>query len=429
MLQLLKDRNFFLFWVGETISVIGDHISLIAFPWLVLQMTGSAAMTGFVLAVQGIPRAILMLYGGAIVDRFNPRGVMVTTNVVRFAMMLVMGLLIYFNNVDLVFVFILAGAFGVADAFFYPATTSILPSIAKEDQLQAGNALVQGTNQLAIIFGPVIAGLIIAGEINTASHDAVGAVASDFESDRIGLARAFLVDASTFIISTITLMLVKARSLKSGDGEQAASIWQEFGEAIKFISSIPAFKLCFIGVAILNFFYMAPVFVGLPVLAKARYADGAFVYAIIVAAYGIGATLGGLTAGMSKSIAPEKICRLMFIIFGYSGICLGIVAVSENYLVAMFFFITAGFGDSYIWVHFMAWLQKVTPDKMMGRVMSILMLLAIGLLPIGNAVMGLLFEWDIIISMVGAAAFIALSCAIIALNPNTKRVTAVTEAA
>ncbi len=170
---------------------------------------------------------------------------------------------------------------------------------------------------------------------------------------------------------------------------------------------------------------MAPVFVGLPVLAKARYADGAFVYAIIVAAYGIGATLGGLTAGMSKPMAPEKICRLMFIIFGYSGICLGIVAVSENYLVAMFFFITAGFGDSYIWVHFMAWLQKVTPDKMMGRVMSILMLLAIGLLPIGNAVMGLLFEWDIIISMVGAAAFIALSCIIIALNPDTKRVTAV----
>jgi len=76
MLQVLKDRNFRIFWIGEFISVIGDHISMLAFPWLVLQLTGSELMMGLVFAAQGLPRAILMLMGGAVVDRTSPRKVM-----------------------------------------------------------------------------------------------------------------------------------------------------------------------------------------------------------------------------------------------------------------------------------------------------------------------------------------------------------------
>jgi MFS family permease len=427
MLQLFKDRNFFLFWIGECVSVIGDHISIIAFPWLVLKMTGSAAMTGFVLAVQGIPRAILMLWGGAIVDRYSPRGVMINTNIIRLLLVIILGFLLLYDSVNLIGVFALAAAFGIADAFFYPATTSFLPSIAEEKDLQGGNAIVQSTNQLAIIFGPMIAGLIIAGEISVTGHGDAGAIASSFESDRVGLARAFFADAATFALSILTLSLVKVRSLKSEDSEEKENFLKEFKKAIAFIWSIPAFKLCFIAIAILNFFYMAPVFVGLPVLADMRYANGSFVYGIIVGAYGIGALVGGVTAGMSQPIKPEKIARVMFLVFAYSGLCLGLVAISESYLLAMFFFITAGLGDSFVWVQFMAWLQKVTPDHMMGRVMSLLMLLAIGLLPIANAVMGLLFEWNIIASMLGASAFIIISCLITALHPDTKRVTATTE--
>ena len=65
------------------ISVIGDQISLIAFPWLVLQMTNSAALTGLVFAVQGIPRAVLMLAGGALVDRTAVSWSAITRSVAR----------------------------------------------------------------------------------------------------------------------------------------------------------------------------------------------------------------------------------------------------------------------------------------------------------------------------------------------------------
>ena len=104
--------------IGETISVIGDQISLIAFPWLILQMTNSAALTGLVFAVQGIPRAALMLAGGALVDRTSPRLVMLVSNGLRMLLVVYLAYMISQDTADITSVFLMAFAFGVADAFF-----------------------------------------------------------------------------------------------------------------------------------------------------------------------------------------------------------------------------------------------------------------------------------------------------------------------
>ena len=118
MFSLFKKRNFSLFWFGETISVIGDQISLIAFPWLILQMTNSAALTGLVFAVQGIPRAALMLAGGALVDRTSPRLVMLVSNGLRMLLVVYLAYMISQDTAEITSVFLMAFAFGVADAFY-----------------------------------------------------------------------------------------------------------------------------------------------------------------------------------------------------------------------------------------------------------------------------------------------------------------------
>src|SRR4029450_6119957 len=69
----LRVRNFRLLWIGESISLLGDQFYLIALPWLVLQLTGSALALGVVLALAAIPRALFMLIGGAFVYRVSPR--------------------------------------------------------------------------------------------------------------------------------------------------------------------------------------------------------------------------------------------------------------------------------------------------------------------------------------------------------------------
>src|SRR5215468_5554311 len=79
----LSVRNFRLLWIGEGISLLGDQFYLIALPWLVLQLTGSALALGTVLALASIPRALFMLIGGAFVDRYSPRSVMFASNFAR----------------------------------------------------------------------------------------------------------------------------------------------------------------------------------------------------------------------------------------------------------------------------------------------------------------------------------------------------------
>src|SRR5215213_3699159 len=90
----LSVRNFRLLWIGEGISLLGDQFYMIALPWLVLQLTGSALALGTVMALASIPRALFMLIGGALVDRFSPRNVMFLSNLVRMILVALLAILV-----------------------------------------------------------------------------------------------------------------------------------------------------------------------------------------------------------------------------------------------------------------------------------------------------------------------------------------------
>lgn len=421
MLQLLKERNFLIFYLGHVISVIGDHVTLIAFPWLVLQMTGSPAMTGLVFAVEGLPRAILMLYGGAMVDRFSPRLVMLIGHAVRMGIVFAGAWMVHTDIATIEIIFLLAAAFGVADAFVFPAANAILPSLVSKDKLTEGNALVQMATQAAIIFGPVTAGFLIAGDISF-DHVAGEGTGTNYADDRIGLARTFFVDTGTFALSILSLLLIHVRTLHDDDStEEEGSFFDGIKEAILFAWRIPAIRLAFIGIGILEFFYQAPIFVALPVLAKDRFADGAAVYGLEIAAYGVGAIIGGFLGGVLPPPPRRYFAPVMFVIFALSGAALGLAVLWQPYEVAMALFFAVGIGDNYIWVHFVALLQKLTPERLMGRVMSIFMLLAIGLLPLANAAIGFLVEIDVELVLISVSAIMVIACGLCALHPDARK--------
>src|SRR5262249_45252141 len=94
MSSVLRISNFRLLWIGEGISLLGDQFYMIALPWLVLQLTGSGLAVGTVLALAGIPRALFMLIGGALTDRFTPRTLMLGSNLVRLVLVSILALLV-----------------------------------------------------------------------------------------------------------------------------------------------------------------------------------------------------------------------------------------------------------------------------------------------------------------------------------------------
>src|SRR5512143_1369252 len=100
-LDVLRLRNFRLLWIGEGISLLGDQFYLIALPWLVLSLTGNALAVGTVLATAGIPRALFMLLGGALIDQFSPRRLMMNSMLVRMALTGLLAALVLTNLIQL----------------------------------------------------------------------------------------------------------------------------------------------------------------------------------------------------------------------------------------------------------------------------------------------------------------------------------------
>ena len=98
---MLSLRDFRLLFIGTAFSLLGDQFTLIATPWLTLQLTGDPMALGLVLALEGIPRAAIMLFGGAITDRFSPRAVMFTADVVRFFLTCLMAFAVFTGAIQI----------------------------------------------------------------------------------------------------------------------------------------------------------------------------------------------------------------------------------------------------------------------------------------------------------------------------------------
>src|SRR5262245_60594181 len=108
-------------WLGATISLLGDQFYLVALPWLGLQLTGSSLILGTLLMVAAIPRAVFMLIGGAVIDRFSARRVLMTTAAVRALLVGGVAALVWLHRIQLWELYALTFCFGVADAFSFPA--------------------------------------------------------------------------------------------------------------------------------------------------------------------------------------------------------------------------------------------------------------------------------------------------------------------
>lgn len=160
-LQMLDLRDFRLLWFSQAVGRLGDQFYLVALPWLVLKLTGDPLAMSLVLATASIPRALFMLVGGALTDRFSSRQVMLSSFLLRLVIVSLLAGLVLTGIIELWMLYVFAFLFGLVDAFYYPALNSSVPQLVDQEQLQTGNALIQGAGQLSLFAGPFLAGALI----------------------------------------------------------------------------------------------------------------------------------------------------------------------------------------------------------------------------------------------------------------------------
>ncbi len=415
--SLFKLRNFCLLWVGEGISVIGDQFYLIALPWLVLQLTGDALAMGTVLALAAIPRALFMLVGGALTDRFSPRMVMLVSNLLRMVLVALLAGLVLAGSIEMWMIYALALLFGLADAFFWPAQSTIVPRLVDDDQLQPANALMQGTWQLSLFAGPVLAGLVIswmAGESSASGGDLLG----------IGI--AFIIDALTFLVSAMTLWFVEDGGTQASSSQEE-SLVQAIGEGLRAVWRDTSLRAFFLLIALSNFLIIGPIAIGIPVLAATRFEGGAAAYGVIMSAYGGGSLGGTILAGILPRPAPQRMGIVLGLI--WSGLGLGVVALglASTTIVAAVIALLMGLAEGYVVILFISWLQRRTTGAMLGRTMSLLMFASVGLQPLSNMVTGALVDLNAQLLFISFGSLMILLTLLFLLNPSVRSMEEVKE--
>ena len=402
MLAVLAVRDFMLLWMGQTTSMLGDQFHSIAGAWLVLKLTGDPLALGTVMALGGLPRAFFTVIGGAITDQLSPRAVMLTTDIIRLLLSAALAVQVFTNTLEvwMIYVYVLVG--GIVGGFFGPASMSIVPRLLKDKELQAGNALSQGSAQFIGFVGPAIAGALIAA----------------FADAKTGVGVAIAFDAFTFIVSIITLWRMGAGGealapqAKFEAGEMLASIRDGF----KYMVQDPGLRLMFIIIAIANLSFGGPVAVGIPYLADTRFAEGAAAYGFIIAGYAGGNLLGIILAGVLRKPSQKTWRWLIVALFAMFGLGISAVGwISLTWLAAADLCVL-GILNGYTSITLITGLQRNTPKEMLGRLMSMILLANFALMPLSQAITGATLRWNVYASFVGAGGLL-LSVALYLTQP------------
>lgn len=400
---LMRDRNFRWLTAGAALSMLGDQFSLIALPWLVLRMTGDTVVLGTVLALVSVPRAAFILFGGALVDRYSPKRVLMLTKYVNTVLLGLLAALVFSGQPALGAVYALSLGIGVATAFSIPAGTSILPSVVAPAQLQTANGIQLGLRQLSMFLGPLLAGLLIAlfGDGHGTTANATG----------IGLAFGF--DAMSFAVSAWTLSQVRTHAAPKPPAG-APSVFAAVAQGLAHFWRDRELRTCFAYWGAVALFIMGPIHIAIPVLAEARPELGAAAFGTMVGLHGAGTLAGMVLSGLLPRVrlgslgltmlAFDAVIGLLFMPMG------GITALWQGAGLMLAIGLLGGFMQ----VSVFTWIQKRVPPQLIGRAMSLFMFIFMGLAPLSAAVTGWVMQSVSLPALFAASGGILLALTVVA---------------
>ena len=374
----LRERDFALLWTGQTVSSVGDGIFTVVLAIEALRIDQSATGLAYVLAARAIPSVAFAIVGGVVVDRVPRRFAMLVSDVVRGLAVGAIALLVAFQTLRLGELIAMAAAFGTADAFFGPASASLLPEILPEELLVQGNALGQMSGQFTqSLVGPAIGGVVVAV---------------------VGRAWSFGFDAISFALSAISLAVMRATTRPERTGN---SVMEDAREGLRYVRSQRWLLAQLIAAAIANLFGIAPLAVLLPLVVR-HVLHGTSVELGLVFAAG-GATGIIASFAVAKLGAPNRRITVMWTSYALAGAAIALMSVAPDVLaVAGLSALEIGL-IVYDDVLYVSMMQSLVRADLRGRVFSVAYLLAFALTPLG------ILAGGVVATLIGARTALVVS--------------------
>jgi DHA3 family tetracycline resistance protein-like MFS transporter len=354
----LRHRDYTLLWGGQTVSVLGDGIYTIAIALEALRISDHASTLAYVETARVAPNALLLLLAGAIVDRLPRRLVILGADLLRGGAVAAIAVLAAAHALDVTWLVVLSAAVGVGDAFFYPAYRAVMPELLPPALLTQGNAFNSASQTIGQSFaGPAIGGVLVA---------------------LAGTSAAFAVDAATFAVSGLCLILMRRVPAPAPSGR---SVTADVRQGIRWTVRQRWLWFGILAVSVINFAGFSPMAVTVPLLVRDTLHQGPAAYGVTFAALGIGGLAAAVVA--ARWGTPRRRMSVIWIAWAAASLALAGVGVAPDVFVVAACGAVTYFGIVYGNLLWGALMQVAVPPDMLGRASSVDWLFSICLSPLG----------------------------------------------
>lgn len=353
--DLLKTRDFGFLFAGQTISQIGDTLNKVALLWFVYDMTGSALKMTVVGLLQTLPPLLFGPLIGVYLDRLRKKPVMITVDVLRALMILLIPLLYAMGGLTLDRLYILVFANAIVSTVFGPALASAVPLIAPPDRLVAANALMQSTANVGLLVGPSVSGIGIV---------------------LMGAQNVLYLDAATFLLSALCLIPVRIKETLRFAGAAGTSRWwtdgvgQDLLAGFRFVFLEQKTVLMLMCTATLYSVAVSAFVFLLPVFAKEMLALGPMELGWLWSSLGVGMLIASFSLTSISQGDVSRRFRLISVSLALGGLAVGALGYLHTPFAAAALIAVIGASTALFTPLVWTMLQELTPAHLLGRVFT-----------------------------------------------------------
>lgn len=363
---LVRDSNFRIFWIGQSVSWLGCVMQSVAQGWLVWSLTHSASQLALTAIMVSLPVLLFSLPGGVVADRVDKRILLITTQAASLIPALLLGILTACGEISANSVLALAFLQGSVHAFEVPARHAFLSQLVPRDRLCQAVSLNAVSFNAARLLGPVIAGFTMAA---------------------FGTAPCFFFNALSFVVGILALLFVRPATSKSEEPESERALpLSDLCVGFQVVLQDKEIRRVLLLVLLVSLLGI-PFVPLLPVFADALQV-GAPGLGVMSACAGGGSLLAALALALAGEMREQKgITAVAAMLFAAA---LLVFARSGNYHLSLIALFLAG-GALVVFLALVnGALQQACPDRLRGRVMAAYTVALLGMAPLGSALMGTL---------------------------------------
>ena len=366
ILRPLRIRDFRFLWAGASVSLIGDGIYLVAIALQVYELSDRPSALALVGLAWTGPMVLVLIFSGVLSDRLERRRLLIVADAIRCAAIGAMGVLSLAGVVRLWHLAALAAVYGIGEAIFYPAFSSLVPDlVAGDEQRIQANSLAQFMRPFAhMMLGPAIGGFLVEG---------------------LGPGTAFLADASTFAFSGVMVYLIRARGRPPRGGEET-SARQDLVDGIRYVRRTTWLLVAMLAATVNLLFFWGPFEVLVPFIVKNVLGGGGAELGLIFAAGGAASVVTAVVMGQRP--LPRRPLTVMYAAWGLATFALVGFGIANDLWVM---YAVSAASSACITILMIVWttlMQRIVPPEYLGRVSSLDWMLSTAGTPASYALTG-----------------------------------------